>query len=575
MPVNDPSPVEGARSRLELQAVKQLLAAQRRRVRTYAELYGPRSPTPAPAAPPPAASSIPPSGQEVLDALPVAALLLTPVFGEDGELRDALCPAQNAAALAYAATRFAPGSMAPWDGTVSLFERFPGLARTAIPRMLADAFRQGAPQGPETVEWLTSTGSGPVRVNDQARVAPCGDHLLLTWERGNRLPTAAAAQRLVRTCWAEWSLGDDGVEASRGFRHVLGLGADAPVPRLSDLATAAQPESLPVLYQLLYDVILRKRTSECELRLRGAGERVFRMVAEPVRIAPGSLVWAVRAVLIDVTTDRWRREAARRAASEARREHERAEAVAEIAGILREAVVPHFQDELAQYGLDAAAVYRPDAREAGVGGDWYKARRLPDGRLLIALGDARGHGLEATTLMAKLRYALAGLAYTEEPVEQLTRWLNEVACADGSESTATAIIARYHPERALLRWTCAGHPRPVLVRDGRATQLPVPQDGPGLSLGVLPGTVYSATATPLETGDLVLMYSDGLTERRPTDPDEDTDRFLRAAEDCFREAAPGAGHSGLQDYVERLVARLDGPHRTDDATLLGLRRTGK
>ncbi|NEE17079.1 SpoIIE family protein phosphatase, partial [Streptomyces sp. SID7499] len=161
---------------------------------------------------------------------------------------------------------------------------------------------------------------------------------------------------------------------------------------------------LPALYQTLYDVILRKYTAECELRLDSNSERTFRMVAEPVRIAPGGLVWAVRAVFIDVTSDRRRREAAQHSASEARREHERVVAVAEIADALREAVLPHFQDELDAFGLEAAAVYRPDAREAGVGGDWYKARELPDGRLLIALGDARGHGLEAATLMAKLRY---------------------------------------------------------------------------------------------------------------------------------------------------------------------------
>lgn len=574
MSADEPSSAQGVRSRLELRSIQTLLEAQRRRVTAYAERYGTPFPSVAhPTAPPPP-PSLPPSGQDVLDALPMAALLLTPVLGEDGELQDVLHRAHNSAARAYAAARFPEGSAPPWAGPGALFEQFPTLARTPLPRMLADALVRATPQGPETVQWLISTPSGPMRFNHEVRVAPCGDHLLLTWEQGSRLRMAAAAQQLVRTCWAEWNLGDHGVEPSRGFRHTLGLADDAPVPGLLDLARRATPGSLPALYQTLYDVILRKRTTECELRLRGSGERVFRMVAEPVRIAPGSLVWALRAVLIDVTADRRRREAARRAEREAHREHESAVAVAEVAGVLREAVVPHFQDELDAYGLEAAAVYRPDAREAGVGGDWYKARKLPDGRLLIALGDARGHGLEAVTLMAKLRYALAGLAYTEQPVEQLTQWLNEVACADGRESTATAIIARYHPERALLRWTCAGHPRPVLLRGGRAAQLPTPEDGPGLSLGVLPGTVYSATATPLEVGDIVLMYSDGLTERRPADPDADTNRFLGAAERCFREAAPAAGHAGLQDFTERLVAHLDGPHSTDDATLLTLRRIG-
>ncbi|WP_428950066.1 PP2C family protein-serine/threonine phosphatase [Streptomyces sp. cg35] len=570
--MDDLTPVPDARSHLELQAIRQLLQAQRRRIRSYAERHRAAPPAPAPA---PNRTPAPPSpsGQEVLDALTLPALLVTPVLGDDGEMRDAHYAAENAAARAYAADRFPEEGVRRWTGPTSLYEHFPALLDTPVPGMFARAFHDRAAQGPTMIEWVMSSPAGPVRINDQVRVAPCGEHLLLTWERGHRLHMAAAAQHLMRTCWAEWNLGDDGVEPSRGFRQVLGLPRKAAVPTLSDLASTVTAESLPDLYQTLYDVILRKRTARCELRLRGVAGRVIRMTAEPVRIAPGSLVWALRGVLTDVTADRHHRETAACAEGEARRQRERAEAVVDVADALREAVLPHFQDELAAYGLQAAAVYRPDEREAGVGGDWYKARRLPGGRLLVALGDARGHGLAAVTLMAKLRYALAGLAYTEERVEQLTRWLNELACAEGIESTATAIIARYHPERALLRWTCAGHPRPVLVRDGRAGQLPAPEGGPGLPLGVLPDTAYIAAETVLRVGDLVLLYSDGLTERRASDPDQDTRRFLDAAEHCHRTAPPGPGHDALQDYAERIVARLDGLHRTDDATLLVLRRT--
>ncbi|MFJ4502047.1 PP2C family protein-serine/threonine phosphatase [Streptomyces sp. NPDC088864] len=574
MPEDHSPPPGDARTRLELRAIQALLDAQRRRVTAYAERYGPALPAwRVPEEVPAAAASLPPSFQEMLDALPMPALLLSPVFGEQGKLKDAVCLALNAEARAYGTSRMPEGVTVPWDRPGSLYARFPSLAGTAIPELLVDVHRRRTPQRSDTVEWLVTTHAGPVRVNAEVRIAPCGEHFLFTWEPGSRLRMASAAQQLMRTCWAEWNLGDDGIQPSRRFRQVLGLAEAAPAPSLFDLAAAATPDSLPHLYQLLYDVILRKRTTECELRFRG-GARVFRMVAEPVRITAGGLTWALRAVLIDVTTDRRRREAAQRAERVARRERERAEAVAEVAAVLRDAVLPHFQDELDTFGVEAAAVYRPDAREAGVGGDWYKARSLPDGRLLVALGDARGHGLSAVTLMAKLRYALAGLAYTAATVEQLTRWLNEVACADASESTATAIVARYHPDRALLRWTCAGHPRPVLLRDGRATQLPAPAGGPGLTLGVLPGTPYTAVETPLEPGDIVLMYSDGLTERRPADPDRDTRRFLTAVENCCRAAGPRPGHAGLQECVEEIVARLDGPHRTDDATLLALRRTG-
>ncbi|MFD6419393.1 SpoIIE family protein phosphatase [Streptomyces sp. NPDC060194] len=570
-PHSTPS-TDDARSRLDLQAIGEMLDSQNRRIASYARRHWhtPRH-TPAPTGPAPLDDG-PGLGQTVLEALPMGALLLAPVFAGDGTLRDVTYLTRNARAREGLAARLPPDVMPPWTGPVSLFERHPNLAVTAIPRMLTDAARDGTPQGPETVQWMVSTPSGPVRINDEVRIAPCGEHYLLTWEPGNRIRMATAAQRLVRVCWAEWNLGDDGVQPSHGFREVLGLAHDAPVPGLYDLAATATQESLPAYYRLLYDVVLRKRATECELRFRDRGERVFRMVAEPVRIAPSSLVWALRAVLVDVTTDRMRREAADRAERAARRERERTETVAEIADALREAVLPHFHDGLDRYGLETAAVYRPDAREAGVGGDWYKARKLPDGRLLVALGDARGHGLDAATLMAKLRYALAGLAYTHEPVEQLTHWLNEVACADGDESTATAIIARYHPDRGVLRWTSAGHPLPVLVRDGTARTMPPADGGSGLTLGVMSDVPYPATASQLEDGDIVLMYSDGLTERRGGDPDDDVRRFLRAAEACVQEAAPRPGHGGLQDYTERLVTRLDGPHRTDDATLLALRR---
>lgn len=559
-----------ARARLELRAVRELLNSQRRRIRSHARAHPPPFTEPVRSGVPPGTGL--PTGREVLDALPVPALLLTPVSGDGGEIVEVHCTGHNAAAVTYAAERF-PGSPVPqWSGPVALYERFPSLHQTPVPRMIGRAHHDRETQGPEAVEWVVDGASGPVRLIADVRVSPCGDQLLLTWERGHRLLMAAAAQRLVRTCWAEWNLGDDGVEPSRGFRQALGVPENAPLPTLSDLAGAATPDSLPGLYQMLYEVILRKRTTDCSLRLRRMPGRITRMTAEPVRIAPGGLVWGVRAVFTDVTAERLRRETADHAAREARRQRQHAQTLGEVAEALREAVLPQFHDELAAYGLQATVVYRPDAREAGVGGDWYKARKLPDGRLLVALGDARGHGLTAVTLMAKLRYALAGLAYTEQPVEQLTYWLNETACADGIESTATAVVARYHPEQSLLRWTCAGHPTPVLLRDGRATPLPSPAGGPGLPLGVLPGTAYAAAVAPLRIGDVVLIYSDGLTERRDSDPDLDTLRLLDAATLSFRTTAPGPGREELHRYAEDLVARLDGPHRTDDATLLVLRR---
>ncbi|MFE6956023.1 PP2C family protein-serine/threonine phosphatase [Streptomyces sp. NPDC057696] len=225
--------------------------------------------------------------------------------------------------------------------------------------------------------------------------------------------------------------------------------------------------------------------------------------------------------------------------------------------------MPRFASEPAPLGLETAAVYCPDPDAAGVGGDWFKARALPGGRVLLAIGDARGHGLEAVTLMAKLRYALAALAYTDEPVEKLTAWLNHVACDDGRESTA--IVARFHPAESLPRWVCTGHPQPVPVRGGSGRLLQHPCSGPGLQLAVVPGKSYPAVETTLSPGDVVLMYTDGLVERRGSDLDTDTARLLRVAERLARGGNTRPRRPGALRAGRRAGHGLCAPDRRRDA----------
>ncbi|MGV9343450.1 PP2C family protein-serine/threonine phosphatase [Streptomyces spiralis] len=557
-----------------LEALERLLAEQRGEIARYAAEHSVpvREPPDGACGPPPPGPSPVPPAPDLLDALPIAVMLVLPVFDERGEVRDFCYVGQNAATLERSARDIPAGRLPPWSGSVSLFERFPNMADTPIPRLLAEALRTGRTQGPEMAEWSLSSPDGRVvRMSSEVRATPCHGLLLLTWEGEQETRTAQAAQRLVRVCWAEWNLGDGTVEPSSALRDVLGLSASQPVPDLLGLARMVAPVSLVPLYEVIYDVLLRKRVAECDLHLVRPSERIVRFVAEPVRPEHGP-VWTVRAVLHDVTDDRYSRARAEQAVREARAQRQRADAIAEVAERLRDAVLPRFPAELARHGIEAAAVYRPEARAARVGGDWYKARVLPSGQVLIALGDARGHGLDAVTLMAKLRSALAGLAFTGELVEALTGWLNMVACDDGQESTATAVIGRYHPDQGLLRWTCAGHPRPILLRERRARLLDPPPGGPGPPLGVLPGEKYAAAEILLYPGDVVLLYSDGLIERRGSDLDQDCSRLLQAADSCARGGIP-PGDQALDAYVQALVHQLTGPHPEDDATVLAIRVT--
>src|SRR5579859_3099238 len=112
---------------------------------------------------------------------------------------------------------------------------------------------------------------------------------------------------------------------------------------------------------------------------------------------------------------------------------------------------------------------------------------LPNGTVLIAVGDVAGHGIGAATGMVALRNALRGLAATGAGPAQLLAWLNNVAFHLTDNATATAICALYDPAHGSLRWASAGHLPPVLLTDQDAHQVGA---RPGVLLGALPDAAY-------------------------------------------------------------------------------------
>jgi serine phosphatase RsbU (regulator of sigma subunit) len=155
--------------------------------------------------------------------------------------------------------------------------------------------------------------------------------------------------------------------------------------------------------------------------------------------------------------------------------------------------------------------------------------------------------------MARLRGALAGLAITGAPPDRLLGWLNDLVWHVSPEHTASVIAGYFEPARRLLTWAQAGHPPPVLVRGAWA--LPV-ESPAGVLLGAGKG-IYEVSSLWLQPGDLLLLYSDGLVERRNRSVDEGVARLVGAVRGT--------------DDPERLVAvALDalGPTHTDDDTCL-------
>jgi len=127
------------------------------------------------------------------------------------------------------------------------------------------------------------------------------------------------------------------------------------------------------------------------------------------------------------------------------------------------------------------------------------------------VGDIAGHGLDAVTGMVTMRNGLRGLSVTGAGPATLLGWLNSAACHFSDGTIGTAICGLYDPAGRSLRWARAGHLPPILVRDGRARQLPPPH---GLLLGADPDASYTEITTPLQLGDILLLFTDGLIERR-------------------------------------------------------------
>jgi serine phosphatase RsbU (regulator of sigma subunit)/anti-sigma regulatory factor (Ser/Thr protein kinase) len=240
----------------------------------------------------------------------------------------------------------------------------------------------------------------------------------------------------------------------------------------------------------------------------------------------------------------------------------RARAQAEaIAGALQQHLLP---DRLPQVAaLPMAARYRPGEHIAQVGGDWYDALVLSDSLVGVAIGDAVGHGVRAATLMGELRSALRAYAIEEphEPGLVLTRLNSLVARTHGPEMVATLLYVVIDLDGGIARFASAGH-LPALVRDpdGHTRFL---EHTPRPPLGVADHTSFASWEAPLAADATMLLYTDGLIERRGEPIDAGLER-LRAA----LARAP----ADLEGLCTHVLADLAGETALrDDAALLALR----
>ncbi|MCB7135846.1 PP2C family protein-serine/threonine phosphatase [Cellulosimicrobium marinum] len=220
-------------------------------------------------------------------------------------------------------------------------------------------------------------------------------------------------------------------------------------------------------------------------------------------------------------------------------------------------------------GLEIAVLYRPASDERAIGGDWYDAFLTRDGATMLVVGDVVGHDLPAAAAMMQVRGLVRAIGYDTggAPADVLARTDDAVrGLALGESATATVVAARVDPAQdpggaRTLRWSSAGHLPPLLLRaDGTAELVWRRSD---LPLGLVPDLPRTEHALTLHYGDTVLLYTDGLVERRDVGLRERLDELVRTV--------TGAPPDDLDHFARALLDTLQPAGREDDVAVVALR----
>ncbi|MGW3372129.1 SpoIIE family protein phosphatase [Streptomyces hydrogenans] len=488
---------------------------------------------------------------ELSDGLYDPALVLTPHLDEEGRLADFRVRHANAHFQDPAGRP--RGSV---DGAL-LLEAYPAMAGEGeLFDRIERVYATGEPFRARRVRLTALVDQVPLTSPADISISRHGAAVLLIWRVEDETARLAGllqhAQRLGRVgAFEEDVVTGDITWHGQLFDFFGRSPAESPVA-LRDLAAHAHPDDADAIRRFLRTVLSGRVGSAAFRMLRHDGvTRHLRVTAEPV-LGSDSGIQAVRGAYQDISAQHWTEVALTATRDRLAATEEAAEERNRLTLQLQHAIMPPAKPPLDAPGLDVGVRYRPAESESLVGGDWYDAVVLPSKKVLLCVGDVAGHGVEAATSMVVLRNALRGLAVTGAGPGQLLSWLNSVAHHLTAHVTATAVCGLYDPESRTLRWARAGHLPPVLVRGEEAADLPLLR---GLLLGALAEAEYEEDEVRLEPGDTVLMYTDGLVERRDTAVHDSVAQLLTVAR---------LPSESLERRLDQLLARSKSD--TDDDT---------
>jgi hypothetical protein len=222
--------------------------------------------------------------------------------------------------------------------------------------------------------------------------------------------------------------------------------------------------------------------------------------------------------------------------------------------------------------LSIGSAYRAVQAHVHVGGDLYAVARTSSSTRLV-IGDVKGHGLDSISDTATLLGAFRAMAHREPSLPDLldyldgaTRWsLEELGGTESTERFVTVLVAEIPDEEPVVHLINCGHPPPLRLRGDTVTPLAVPDPAPPLGLALTPSVRYTHTTFPFTPGDMLLLYTDGVTETR-----DDEGRFYPLAERVAAWAREPPSDL-VRDLTDDLLAYAGGTIRDDMALIAAAR----
>lgn len=466
------------------------------------------------------------------------------------------------------------------------FVDFAGRPRNAIlGARLMEAYPLAAEAGGlfEKVEHVLATGESfrspamnlsalvdgvPLVTEAAVNISRHGSQVVVHWRTKDGTARVASllqhAQRLGRIGGFEENLRSGEIAWNDTLFDLYGLAHTADPISIEQLATHAHADDEHTIGRFLRTLLHHRRPASTAFRLKRADgiARHIRVVAEPIIGADAHLI-AVRGAYQDVSAQHWTEVALAATRDQLAHTEQQSAERSRLALQLQHAIMPPSRGPLDLHNLRVAVRYRPAEKEHLVGGDWYDTVDLPSGQILLCVGDVAGHGIEAATGMVALRNALRGLAATGAGPAQLLSWLNSVTHHLTDNVTATAVCALYEPKTHVLRWARAGHLPPVLLRDGLARELPMVG---GILLGAIHQADYEEGRVDLRSGDTLMMYTDGLIERKDRSLQASLDDLLATA----RTPEPSDDPAELEHRLDHLLT-YSSADTDDDTCLIGIK----